>query len=116
VTFGPLAWLSLVTTWAAVQKIFSADPKLGFFAAAQDMAAKLAAGALPPERAAVAPQLIFNQNLDGWLTAFFTLVLWIVIVDMLRVAYRRMRGYDVPTGSEAPYAVSQLNGATGARA
>jgi carbon starvation protein len=116
VTFGPLAWLAFVTTWAALQKIFSADPKLGFFAAAQDMAAKFAAGALSPERAAVAPQLIFNQQLDGWLTVFFTLVLWIVIVDMLRVAYRRMRGYDVPSGSEAPYAVSQLNGVTEARA
>jgi carbon starvation protein len=58
----------------------------------------------------VAPQLIFNQNLDGWLTVFFTLVLWIVIVDMLRIASRRMRGLPVPTGSEAPYTLSHLNG------
>src|SRR5689334_423680 len=56
VTFAPLAWLALVTTVAAVQKIFSADPKLGFFAAASDMASKLAAGSLSAERAAVAPQ------------------------------------------------------------
>ena len=38
-------------------------------------AAKLAAGALPPEKAAVAPQLIFNQRLDGWLTILFTVIL-----------------------------------------
>jgi carbon starvation protein len=113
VTFVPLAWLAIVTTTAAIQKVFSADPKLGFFAAANDLAAKLAAGALPPDRAAVAPQLIFNQHLDGWLTVFFTLVLWIVLVDMLRIAARRMRGLNVPTGSEAPYAVSQLNTANG---
>ena len=68
----PLAWLAIVTTTAAFQKIFSADPKLGFFAGADDLAAKLAAGTLTPERAAVAPQLIFNQQLDGWLTLFFT--------------------------------------------
>src|SRR6476660_4964444 len=45
VTGGPLAWLALVTTVAAWQKVVSDDPKLGFFAAAKDMAAKLAAGA-----------------------------------------------------------------------
>jgi carbon starvation protein len=110
VTFVPLAWLAFATSVAAIQKVFSTDPKLGFFAGASDLAAKLASGALPPERAATAPQLIFNQNLDGWLTVFFTLVLWIVIGDMFRVAARRMRGLPVPTGSEAPYVVSKLNG------
>jgi carbon starvation protein len=109
VTFVPLAWLGFVTSVAAIQKIFSTDPKLGFFAGASDLAAKLASGTLPPERVASAPLLIFNQNLDGWLTVFFTLVLWIVIADMLRVAFRRIRGLPVPTGSEAPYIVSKLN-------
>jgi carbon starvation protein len=109
VTFLPLAWLAVVTTVAAVQKIFSADPKLGFFAGANDLAAKFAAGTLSPERAAVAPTLIFNQNLDGWLTVFFTIVLWFVICDMLRVAYRRLRGLPVRGSSEAPRVVSKLN-------
>jgi carbon starvation protein len=111
VTAVPLAWLAVVTTTAAYQKIFSTDPKHGFFAGAQDLANKLAAGALPPERAEIAPTLIFNQNLDGWLTVFFTLVLWIVILDMLRIAYRRIAGKPVPEGAEAPYVPSQLNGA-----
>jgi carbon starvation protein len=113
VTFLPLVWLAIITSTAAIQKVFSTDPKLGFFAAADDLAAKLASGALPADRAAVAPQLIFNQNLDGWLTVFFTLVLWVVMGDMLRVAFRRMRGLPVPTGSEAPYVVSKLNVAGG---
>jgi carbon starvation protein len=110
VTGGPLAFLATVTTVAAFQKIFSADPKLGFFAAADDLAAKLASGTLPADRIATAPQLIFNQNLDGWLTVFFTLVLWFVIGDMLRVAYCRMTGRSVPASSEAPYQPTQLNG------
>jgi carbon starvation protein len=113
VTGAPLAWLALVTTTAAFQKVFSDDPRHGFFAGAQDLAAKLAAGTLPPDRVASAPTLIFNQNLDGWLTVFFTLVLWIVIVDMLRIAYYRISGKPVPMGAEAPYVPSQLNGATG---
>jgi carbon starvation protein len=106
VTMVPLAWLAVVTTTAAFYKIASADPKLGFFAAANDLAAKLAAGALPPEKAAVAPQLVFNQQLDGWLTLFFVVVLWSVIFDMLRVSWRALRGLPVPPSSEVPYSAA----------
>ena len=110
VTGVPLAWLALVTTTAAWVKVVSADPKLGFFAAAGDMADKLAAGALPAAKAAVAPQLIFNQRLDGWLTILFTLVLWFVILDMARVCVRKLRGMSVAGSSEAPYQPTKLEG------
>ena len=110
VTGLPLAWLALVTTVAAWQKVFSTDPKHGFFAGADALASQLAAGTLSPERAAVAPTLIFNQNLDGWLTVFFTLILWFVIGDMLRIAYCRLTGRPMPASSEAPYQPTQLNG------
>jgi carbon starvation protein len=108
VTFLPLSWLALITSTAAWQKLTSVDPKLGFFAAANDLAAKLAAGVLPPEKAAVAPQLILNQRLDGWLTMFFLAVVWFVILDMLRVSIRYLRGMSVAGSSEAPYQVSRL--------
>ena len=103
VTLVPLAWLAVVTTTAAFQKITSIDPKLGFFAAANDLATKLAGGLLPPEKAAVAPQLIFNQQLDGWLTLFFVVVLWCVIGDMLRVSWRVLKGLPVSPSAETPY-------------
>jgi carbon starvation protein len=108
VTLVPLAWLAVVTTTAAWQKVFSDDVRIGFFAAAGDLAAKLAAGALPPERAAVAPQLIFNQQLDAWLTIFFTAVLWFVIADMVRVGLRHLRGHAQEPSSEAPYRETRL--------
>lgn len=104
----PLAWLVVITTTAAWEKIFSSDIRVGFFSAANDMAAKLAAGALPPEKAAVAPQLIFNQHLDAWLTIFFIVVLWVVILDMLRVCVRYLAGRSVPRLSEAPHEPSRL--------
>ncbi|TLY78394.1 MAG: carbon starvation protein A, partial [Gammaproteobacteria bacterium] len=110
VTLIPLAWLALITTTAAWQKITSPDIRIGFFAAANDLAGRLAAGTLPAERAAVAPQLIFNQRLDGWLTMLFTALLWLVILDMLRVCARRLRGEPVAQTSEAPYQVSRLTG------
>ncbi|MDD5329374.1 MAG: carbon starvation CstA family protein [Sulfuricella sp.] len=104
----PLAWLAAVTTTAAYEKIMSADVRIGFFAAANDLAAKLAAGKLPPEKAAVAPQLIFNQQLDAWLTLFFVAVLWVVIFDMLRVCARHLQGKTVVPLSEAPHEPSRL--------
>ena len=108
VTFVPLAWLALITSTAAWQKLTSTDPRLGFFAAANDLAAKVAAGVLPPGKAAVAPQLIFNQRLDAWLTVFFLAVVWFVILDMVRVSIRYLRGLPVMSSSEAPYQVSRL--------
>ncbi len=104
----PLTWLLLVTTTAAWEKIFSTDIRVGFFAAAHDMAAKLAAGALPPERAAVASKLIFNQHLDAWLTVFFVIILWVVVLDMLRVSTRYLSGKSVPQISETPHLPSRL--------
>jgi carbon starvation protein len=108
VTLVPLAWLAVITSTAAWQKLTSTDPRLGFFAAANDLAAKLASGVLPPDKAAVAPQLIFNQRLDAWLTMFFLAVVWFVILDMARVSIRYLRGLPVAGSSEAPYQVSRL--------
>ncbi len=104
----PLAWLVTVTTTAALQKIFSDNPRMGFFAAARDLSDKLAAGVLPPERAAVAPELIFNQQLDGWLTVFFLLVVWTVVIDMARGCYLHLSGRRVARSTEAPYVATQL--------
>ena len=108
VTGGPLAWLAIVTTAAAYEKIFSSDVRIGFLSAANDMATKLAAGALPPEKAAVAPQLIFNQQLDAFLTMFFVVVLWVVIGDMLRMAWRYIQGLSTLPLSESPHEPSRL--------
>ena len=108
VTALPLTWLVIVTSTAAWQKIFSDDIRVGFFAAANDMATKLAAGVLPPEKSAVAPQLIFNQQLDAYLTLFFVAVLWVVIIDMLYVNYKYLVGKPVLPLTEVPREPSRL--------
>jgi len=108
VTTVPLAWLVLITSWASFEKIFSSDTRVGFFAAANDMSAKLAAGVLPPEKAAVAPQLIFNQQLDAWLTLFFVVVLWVVIFDTARNCWRHVAGKPVRPSTESAYVQSRL--------
>ncbi len=108
VTGLPLSWLVIVTTTAAWEKVLSPDVRVGFFAAANDLSARLASGTLPPELAAVAPQLIFNQHLDAWLTIFFVAALWTIVIDMLRVSSRHLAGKPVPPVSEAPHIPSRL--------
>ena len=108
ITGLPLAWLVTITTTASYQKIFSDDVRVGFFAAANDLSAKLASGALPADKASVAPQLIFNQHLDAYLTMFFVVVLWVVVVDMLYVCWRYINTRVVLPTSETPYVATQL--------
>lgn len=108
ITAIPLSWLLVITTIAALEKLFSHDTRVGFFAAANDLSTKLAAGALPPEKAAIAPQLIFNQHLDAWLTLFFISVLWIVVVDTLKVWFRCLRQPNAMASNETPYLKTQL--------
>jgi carbon starvation protein len=108
ITGLPLVWLVIVTSTAAWQKIFSDDIRVGFFAAANDLATKLAAGVLSPEKAAVAPQLIFNQQLDAYLTLFFVAMLWVVIIDMLYVTYKYLAGKPVLPITEVAREPSRL--------
>lgn len=108
VTGLPLTWLVTITSAAAWEKITSDNIRIGFFSAAKDLSDKLAAGTLPPEKAAVAPQLIFNQHLDGWLTLFFVTLLWLIVFDMLRVCSRYLAGKQVLPLAESPHLPSRL--------
>ena len=108
VTGLPLVWLITITSTAAWQKITSDDIRIGFFSAATDHSDKLAAGVLPPAKAAIAPQLIFNLHLDGWLTLFFVSLLWLIIFDMLRVCLRFLTGKPVLPSTESKHIPSRL--------
>ncbi|HEX3451289.1 MAG TPA: hypothetical protein VHS97_23750, partial [Isosphaeraceae bacterium] len=101
VTGAPLVWLAIVTTAATWEKVVSSDVRVGFLAAADHMAANLAAGTLPAAQAAVAPQLIFNQRLDAVLSVVLAAILWVVIADTVRVCLEVIRGMPVRPSSEA---------------
>ena len=108
VTVLPLTWLIIITSTATWQKLTSSDPRIGFLAAAHSLSDKLAAGVLAPDKAAVAPQLIFNLRLDAVLALFFVGLLWLIVIDMLRVCLRHLRGHAVPPLSEAPHYPTRL--------
>ena len=108
VTGLPLLGLVTITTAAAWQKITSDDIRIGFFSAANELTDKLAAGVLPPAKAAIAPQLIFNLHLDAWLTIFFVSLLWLIVFDMLRVCTRFLSGKSVLPLTESAHSPSRL--------
>ena len=101
ITGAPLAWLAIVTTAATWEKVVSSDVRVGFLAAADQMAANLAAGTLPAAQAAVAPQLIFNQRLDAVLSVVLAAILWVVIADTVRVCLGVIREVPARPSSEA---------------
>jgi carbon starvation protein len=75
VTLGPLAWLITVTMTAGYQKVFSADPKLGFLAHAATLA-----GSPAPNAA----RLVFNDRLDAALALFFMAVVAMLVFTSAR--------------------------------
>jgi carbon starvation protein len=98
----PLAWLLTVTMTAGWQKIWHPEPRIGFLAQAQDLAGRLAAGAIPPEKIAETQVVIFNARLDAALTGLFMILVAVVVLDAARVWWRTLRP---PGAGEAPEAV-----------
>jgi carbon starvation protein len=74
---------------AGYQKIWSADPKLGFLAGADQLAAQLADGLVAAETLAQVRSQIFNLRLDAAITAFFMGLVALIVVDAMRVWLRR---------------------------
>ena len=102
VTATPLSWLIVVTSTAALDKLFSQEARVGFLKHAAELSARLADGTLAPAQAATAPQLIFNDWLDASLTMLFLVVTWVLVLDTLRVVSYVLIGKPYPPSTETP--------------
>ena len=91
-TLLPLAWLLAVTMTAGAQKIWSADPKLGFLSGAEQLARSLASGAVAAEKVRSVEVQIFNLRLDAVVTGLFMAMVVVIVVEALRVWTRELRG------------------------
>ncbi len=89
VTALPLTWLTIITLTASWQKLFSDNIRIGLLAGAKDLKDKFTNNLLPPEKMEIAEKLIFNQYVVASLTAFFAVVLIVVILDMVRILGKR---------------------------
>jgi carbon starvation protein len=76
VTLAPLAWVLTVTLTAGWQKVFAADPRLGFLSHAALTAEQVAGGSLAAARGA---RLIFNDRLDAVVALAFMIVTVLVV-------------------------------------
>jgi len=109
-TLLPLAWLCAVTFTAGWQKVFAADPKLGFLAHARMIQARLAAGQLPPGAKTVADarHMLFNDRLDAVVALTFMAVAVLVIVVSIREWLLVLRHKKPAVLHEAPFVPSAL--------
>ncbi|MGW1492050.1 carbon starvation CstA family protein [Streptomyces sp. NPDC002402] len=110
VTAVPLAWVVAVTFTAGWQKIFSDDPRVGFFAQRHKYADGIDAGTvLPPAKTMDDMHtVVTNSTVDGILIAVFLLLVVTVIANAAVVCARALRSpAQLPTG-EAPYVASRL--------
>jgi carbon starvation protein len=110
VTAVPLAWDVTVTLTASWQKVFSGDPRLGFFTQRATYQEALAEGqVLPPAKdLADMQQVVTNSTVDGILAAVFALLVVAVIADAARTCIRAIRRPDEVTITETPAEPSQV--------
>ncbi|WP_426170917.1 carbon starvation CstA family protein [Pseudoduganella sp. R-32] len=103
VTILPTIWLLLCTLTAGWQKIFDANPKIGFMAHAAKYQAALTDGKVlaPAKSIEQMQQVIFNDYLDAGLAAFFMIVVVSVLVFGVRTALAAWNA-SRPTHNEAP--------------
>jgi carbon starvation protein len=103
VTVIPTIWLLLCTLTAGWQKIFDANPKVGFLAHAGKYSAALAEGKVlaPAKSIEQMQQVIFNDYLDASLAGFFMIVVLSVLVFGARTALRAYAN-SRPSHNESP--------------
>jgi carbon starvation protein len=110
VTAVPLAWDVAVTLTASWYKVFSDNPKLGFFTQRDTFKDALDAGkVLPPAKSLDdMQQVVTNSTVDGFLAALFAVMIIVVILDASRIWLKTIRaGGELPT-TETPFVESKL--------
>ncbi|MEV0111864.1 carbon starvation CstA family protein [Streptomyces sp. NPDC050844] len=115
ITGIPLAWDATVTLTASWQKVFSSDPRVGFFQQRSNYQDAIDAGkVLPPAKNMDDMHtVVTNSTVDGVITAALALLIVIVILDAARVCVRHVRNPEASRLSEAPYVESKLTAPAG---
>src|SRR5919107_1680524 len=104
VTGIPLAWDAAVTLTASYQKVFSDDPKIGFFAQRDTYKEALDAGEVlaPATSEAAMQKIVTNSTVDGVLAALFAILIIVVILDASRIWFKAIRAREPLPVTEAP--------------
>lgn len=110
VTAVPLAWDATVTLTASWQKIFSGDPKVGFFAQRDKYQTGIDSGEVlaPAKSMDDMHTIVTNSTVDGVLCALFALLIVVVLVDAGRVCFKAISKPETVRLAEVPYVESKL--------
>jgi carbon starvation protein len=110
VTAVPLAWDAVVTLTASYQKVFSDDPKLGFFAQRDKFQDAVDKGQViaPAKNIDDMHQVVTNSTVDGILAALFAVMIIVVILDASRIWFRVIVGRVTLPTTESPLVPSRL--------
>ncbi|WP_068425699.1 carbon starvation CstA family protein [Piscicoccus intestinalis] len=101
----PLFFVILVTMTASFQKIFSSDPKIGYWSlrnaaiAARDSGAQSFQAARTPEQMDV---VIRNTFVQGTLSIVYAVLVLVVLLVTLYVSFKALRAGGLPTSEEEP--------------
>ena len=111
VTGIPLAWVVAITFTAGWQKIFSDDPRVGFFAQRAKYADGIDAGQVlaPAKTLDDMHTVVTNSTVDGVLIALFLLLVAVVLVNAAVVCTRAVRAPGASPTTEAPYVESRID-------
>ncbi|MFE9384804.1 carbon starvation CstA family protein [Streptomyces sp. NPDC007025] len=115
VTAVPLAWDAVVTLTASWQKVFSTDPKIGFFQQRADYQEAIDQGKViaPAKSMDDMHTVVTNSTVDGVLSALFALLVIVVLADAARTCVRAVRDPEGTRMHEAPYRKSTLTAPAG---
>jgi carbon starvation protein len=107
VTLLPLSWLLICTFTAGWQKMFHADPKIGFLAHAARYSDALARGEIlaPAKSATQMRQVIINDYVNAGLCALFITVVLSILYYGIRSATAARRS-ETPTAREIADAIA----------
>jgi carbon starvation protein len=111
VTGVPLVWVVAVTFTAGWQKIFSDDPRVGFFAQRAKYTDAIDAGTVlaPAKSMDQMHTVVTNSTVDGVLIALFLLLVATVIANATVVCLRSLRSPELLPTTEAPYVASRID-------
>jgi carbon starvation protein len=113
VTLLPMIWLVIITMTASWQKIFAANPRIGFLSAANAMAAQIAAGKIPAAKIVEMQRLIFNQRLDAAVTAILAIMILVLLVEAVTQWAALLIRKRAPVLHESPYVPTAWTAAAG---
>jgi carbon starvation protein len=110
VTAIPLAWDAVVTLTASNQKVFSDNPKLGFFAQRDEFQDALDKGQVvaPAKSLDDMHQVVTNSTVDGILAALFAVMTIVVVLDASRIWLRVIVGRRTLPTTETAFVESRL--------